>query len=1104
MKQTGKTLLAALLGGLCLAALLPALAAAAPGPALSLTVAPQPSNFAPGADPKPQYLVIATNVGAAPTSGPPTVVRTVLPPALSATKASLIDTEKGLSTGDFGCNIAGAQEVVCETTAPLGPGRLLMIQITVDVPAATPEGEYTTEATAEGGGAGAVSTASSTKVQSAPLAFGFLPGFAAPLTGEDGAAATSAGSHPYQQTINFAFPTAGSGDDLTNDGHPQQFSVELPRGLVGDPAASPVLCTEAQLILSACPIASQVGGVNVNTLVSQGSNGISDDPLYAMVPPPGSVAALGTNVAQIGIYAHILVGVRSDSDYGIEATTPDVLALGTTPIFGIQAQIWGDPSAESHKHVRGGCEISGGECPVEPQETALLTMPADCPGTPLSSRVQGFSWEEPSLIHEAGYQSADLQGNPVSIAGCNQLEFQPTISSQPTTNLIDSPSGLEFDLHQPTDNRLGHTAPAILKNAVVTLPEGMSVNPSQANGLGACSEEEIGLLGGGAGIHFSKAPQSCPDASKLGEVEVLSPLLVQRDEAHEVVTDPETSAPELEPLHGSVYLAEPLDNPFGSLIAIYLAIEDPATGIVAKLAGRVEPDPQTGRLTTVFEENPELPIEDVRLKLFGGDRGALITPPDCAAHATTTDLTPWSAPETADADPTSAFQATAMPGGGACPPTPAAAPDAPTFTAGTVSPEAGAYSPFVLKLSREDGSQRLTGFDTTLPPGLTGRLAGIPACPDAAIARAASRSKPEEGILEREDPSCPAASRLGTVNVGAGAGPNPFYAQGTAYLAGPYKGAPLSMVVITPAIAGPFDLGTVVVRAALYLDPDTAQIHAVSDPFPTILHGIPLDLRSVAVSLDRPGFTLNPTSCDEMAITGQAVSVFGQAAPLAQRFQVGGCGRLPFKPRLSLTLKGKTKRTSHPTLIADLTAKPGEANIAKAQVKLPKAAFLDQGHIKTVCTRVQFAAKACPPGSVYGRVSATTPLLDYPLTGNVYLRSSSHVLPDLVADLNGPASQPIEIALAGKTDSVKGALRNTFEAVPDAPVSRFHLELFGGRRGLIELTSGLCKDPRATVKLDGQNGKVFDTTPLLRTSCKKGKKGGKGKKGKKKHGKHGR
>ena len=594
---------------------------------------------------------------------------------------------------------------------------------------------------------------------------------------------------------------------------------------------------------------------------------------------------------------------------------------------------------------------------------------------------------------------------------------------------------------------------------------------------------------GATPIHFTDRPASCPEASKLGTVEVTSPLLARRNELHQLELDPETGLPLPEPLHGSVFLAEPFQNPFDSLLAVYLSVEDPKTGIYAKLAGRIEPDPQTGQLVATFKENPELPLQDVRLSLFKGARASLITPLTCGTHTTTTALTPWSAPEGAEATPADSFQTTATPAGGACPAAETELPNAPGFAAGTLTRGAGSYSPFVLKLSREDGTQRLTGFDTLLPPGLTAKLAGIPACSDAAIAQAISRSKPEEGILEKTSPSCPSSSALGTVNVTAGAGPTPFHTTGTAYLAGPYKGAPLSMAVITPAIAGPFDLGTVVVRAALNLDPNTAQVHAVSDPFPTILHGIPLDLRAVAVRLDRPSFTLNPTSCNQMAITGSAISIFGQSSPLSTPFQVGGCGSLPFKPKLSLQLKGKTKRTSHPTLIANLSAKPGEANIARAQVKLPKAAFLDNAHIGTICTKVQFAAKSCPPESVYGTVSATTPLLDYTLTGNVYLRSSTHQLPDLVADLNGPSSQPIEIALAGTTDSVKGALRNTFEAVPDAPVSKFHLELFGGKKGLIILSAGLCKGPKAQVQLDGQNGKFFDTSPTVRTSCpKKGAK----------------
>jgi hypothetical protein len=747
-----------------------------------------------------------------------------------------------------------------------------------------------------------------------------------------------------------------------------------------------------------------------------------------------------------------------------------------------------------HDEVRGICREGAitKTCPVGAQPTAFWTLPSRCDGNPLITAGAANSWEEPNVFVHDSYASADLGGSPVSVTDCAALEFEPTIEAAPTTNLADSPSGLDFTLHQPQSLDKDERSNPPLRDATVTLPEGMTVNPSQASGRDVCTTQQIGLLPAGeeGGIHFDKTPNSCPDAAKLGTVEVTTPLLVRRDQDTKLELDPQSGQPIPRALHGALYLAKPFQNPFGSLLAIYLTVEDPISGTFAKLAGEIRPDPNTGQLTTVFKDNPQLPIEDIALHLFGGARGSLITPPLCGPHTATSELVPWSAPETPDATPTSSFQTTSAPGGGACPTSPGAVPNAPAFSAGTLDPKAGAYSPFVLKVAREDGSQRLAGIDTTLPSGLTGKLAGIPACSEAQIAGARARSHPEEGRLERESPSCPADTEVGSVVVGAGAGPTPYYTQGHVYLAGPYKGAPLSLAAIVPAVAGPFDLGTVVTRVALNVEPESARIHAVSDPLPQILEGIPLDVRSVALKMDRPSFILNPTSCDPMAITGLATTPLGSAA-LTAPFQVGGCSSLAFEPKLSLELKGSVKRSSHPRLLASLKAKPGEANVARAQVKLPRAVFLDQSHIRTVCTRVQFAADACPPGSIYGKASATTPLLGYPLSGPVYLRSSNHDLPDLVAKLEGPASQPIEIDLVGKTDAVKGALRNTFEAVPDAPVSKFHLELFGGKRGLVEMSDGFCRDRRANVQLDGQNGKAHDTRPVVGAKCsKKGKHGG--------------
>jgi hypothetical protein len=395
---------------------------------------------------------------------------------------------------------------------------------------------------------------------------------------------------------------------------------------------------------------------------------------------------------------------------------------------------------------------------------------------------------------------------------------------------------------------------------------------------------------------------------------------------------------------------------------------------------------------------------------------------------------------------------------------------------------AAAYSSFLLRLSRQDGSQEIKGLDVELPPGLLGKLAGHSYCPEAALATAASKS----GRSEQASQSCPASSQLGTVTAAAGAGPAPFHAQGKAYLAGPYKGAPFSIATLTLALAGPFDLGTVVVMAALRVDPETARIHAVSDPLPTILGGIPLDLRSIALRLDHDGFTLNPTSCEPLSLDGQAISVFDQAAPLTQRFQVGGCRDLGFKPRLSLKLGGSTKRGQHPSLRATLTMPPGGANIARAQITLPPSQLLDQSRIKALCSSAQLAAGQCPKGALYGHAVARTPLLDQPLKGPVYLRRSDRRLPDLVADLNGQ----IHLVLGGRIDSRHGGLKATFEALPDAPLSKLILSLNGAKRGLLVNSRDVCaKTYRASASFTAQSGKLRELRPALSAKCKgQGKK----------------
>ncbi|MGE0504764.1 MAG: hypothetical protein AB7P38_05105 [Solirubrobacterales bacterium] len=542
------------------------------------------------------------------------------------------------------------------------------------------------------------------------------------------------------------------------------------------------------------------------------------------------------------------------------------------------------------------------------------------------------------------------------------------------------------------------------------------------------------------------------------------------------------------PIEGAFYLAAPHENRFNSLLALYIVARVPDRGILVKQEGEVHADPVTGQLTTTFDRLPPIPYSSFEVKLREGPRAPLITPQTCGSFTTDIRLYSFSAPGT-QVLKTAPFTISSGASGGGCASSEGELPNRPQFEAGTTTPLGGTYSPFVFKLSRADGTQRFSGVEAKLPPGLTGKLAGIPYCSEAQIAAASARSAEGAGAQELSAPSCPDASQVGIVNVGAGAGSSPYYVQGKIYLAGPYKGAPLSLAIITPAIAGPFDLGTVVVRTALYVDPFTADIRAVSDPLPTILSGIPLDVRSVSLQMNRSNFVLNPTNCEAMSVGGSVTTTAGQSASLSNRFKVGGCRDLPFKPKISIMVKGATRRAGHPALKAVVTFPKGtSANIARAQVGLPHSEFLDQGSIKTVCKQADLRAGTCPKKSIYGKAKAWTPLLDKPLEGPVYLGVGfGHKLPDLVADLNGQ----VRILAHGKVDTTKHeGLRNTFEAVPDAPVSRFVLEMQGGRKkGLLENSTNICKGThKAEVRFTAHSGKVLSFKTPLKNSCHKKKK----------------
>ncbi len=507
-----------------------------------------------------------------------------------------------------------------------------------------------------------------------------------------------------------------------------------------------------------------------------------------------------------------------------------------------------------------------------------------------------------------------------------------------------------------------------------------------------------------------------------------------------------------------------------------------AFNVHVKLPGTIVPDQATGQLSVIFKDLPEAPFSDFTLHIFGSERGSLATPTRCGTYPVTTTFTPWD-DVLGDQTSTQHFTIDSGPNGTPCPG--ATRPFGPGFQAASAGNTAGAHSPFAVDLQRPDGDQFLTGLTVATPPGFSGNLNGIPYCPEAAISILGNALY--SGLSEIASPACPVASQVGTVVAGAGAGSKPFYAPGKAYLAGPYNGAPLSLVVVIPAVSGPYDLGNVAVRAGIYVDPVTARVTTVSDPLPQILEGIPLRTRSIRVNIDRPNFVLNPTNCEPHSVDATVTGDEGASASRSVPYQVANCADLPFAPRLSLRLKGSTKRGGDPALRAVLTANPGDANLAGASVALPRSEFLDQAHIRTICTRVQFAEGAgnganCPAGSVYGQATAITPILDQPLQGPVILRSSDHILPDLVMALHGQ----VDFDAIARTDSVNGGIRSTFESIPDIPVTKVILEMQGAAKGLLENSTDICRGAhKAAAKYTGQNGAPYNVRVPLKASCPK-------------------
>jgi hypothetical protein len=891
----------------------------------------------------------------------------------------------------------------------------------------------------------------------------------------DGSPARRAGSHPYAMSTSFRFNTridAELGD--IPDEEPKKLHFDLPDGLAGNPTAVP-RCPATVFPISdssgfnECPDDTVVGVARLS--VGAASEAGKAAPVYNVVPSPGVTARIGFLVERVPIT--IDLGVNGEAPNNITADIVNI-PQGAVGIYAAGLEIWGDPADPTHDQFRGRCLrvlpgpngelVSKGICEGGREGKPFLTLPTSCQD-PLTTSYGAVSWQKPEADPVSGVTQSSI------MTGCAELGFGPTVAAGGTAQTGEAPSGLNFDLDVVNPGLTEPTgrADSDVERAVVTLPPGFTTNPSVAGGLQACSFAEYR-----SETVDSDPGTGCPEASKIGTVEIESPLL-EKGEGGEG----------LQVLDGSLFVAKQHDNPFDNLLTIYMVIKDPTLGLLIKRAGRVEPNPVTGQLTTTFEGLPQLPFSHFHLHFREGQRAPLITPATCGPRDVEADLYPY-AEGVVPVHDTATLSVSS-----ACASSPAAQPNTVGFSAGTTNAQAGRYSPFVLNLGRPDGSQQLSKVGATLPGGLLGKLAGIPYCPESGIAQAASRGGEGEGAKELAQPSCPASSQVGTVIATAGAGAEPLTVTGKAYLAGPYKGAPLSLEIITPAIAGPFDLGVVAVRTALQVDPFTAQITAESDSIPTILHGLPLDLRSISIDMDRQGFTLNPTSCEPKSITGAAISTLGGVASLSQYFQASECGKLRFKPTLNLSLKGATRRAGHPALRALLTypKRAGYSNIARAQVGLPHSEFLDQSSIGKACTKPVLLAQACPAKSVYGKAKAWSPLLEKPLEGKLYLVGGfGYKLPALVADLSGQ----IRVLLVGKIDTDKaGGIRSTFEVVPDAPVEKFELTLKGGpKHGLLENSENICKKKQvAGTYFGAQNGRTLQLSTTIANGCGKKQKG---------------
>ncbi|HEY5194445.1 MAG TPA: hypothetical protein VIJ39_11325 [Solirubrobacteraceae bacterium] len=1024
-------------------------------------------------------ILRAANVGDADLTGP-VKISAKLPPGLRAVHIS--GTGGFVGGTQLECSLESLSCTYPEVTLPDSQVQLI---VAVDVKQGATSGEANEVLVSGGNALPAKMTRAITVGNTAP-AFGVEDFEMAPEE-EGGAIATQAGSHPFQLTTKLVLNQEYLDHPYQSryapnpTGLAKNLTFKLPPGLIGNPTPFP-RCRLPQFDLSqnfvnGCPDDTAIGVAAVTiTVPGIGYSFLTVPvPLFNLTPSVGEPARFGFEA--LGVPVYLDTSVRTGEDYGVTVKVTNVTQAAI--FLGSRVTFWGVPGDPRHDNERGWSCLAGGiwqrsregvpPCAATAPHfpPPFLELPTSCTG-PLQTSVEASSWEQP--------EDSQLFGPTVALPaldGCNQLPFNPSITVTPDGQAGSTATGLTVGVHVPQDVSLGAEGlgEGDVKSTTVTLPAGVALNPAAADGLLACSEEEIALS--------THTTPTCPEASKVATVEIVTPLLPN-------------------PLVGEAYLAAQDANPFGSLVALYLVAQDPVSGTLIKVAGEVKADPVTGQLVSTFNNTPQLPFEDLKLHFFGGSRAPLSTPAACGTYTTTTSIASWSG--NPPSEPSSSFQVLSGPNGSACA---SPLPFSPSLTAGTTSIQAGGFSPFTMTMSRPDGSQNLQAIKLKMPPGLLGTLASVKLCKEA---------QADAGL-------CGPESLIGHTTVSVGVGGNPYTVTGgEVFITEGYEGAPYGLSIVNPAKAGPFDLGKVIVRAKIEVDPLTAALTITTDnsglyKIPTILDGIPLQIQHVEVSVDRANFTFNPTNCSSLQVGGSLYSSEGSSAAVKVPFQITNCAVLAFKPKLTAKTAGKTSRKAGASLSVKLTypAGPYDANIAKVKVDLPKQLPSRLTTLQKACPAATFEANpaACPSASIVGHATATTPVLPVPLTGPAYFVShAGEEFPSLIIVLQGYGAT---VHLVGTTfiNNKTNVTSSTFKAIPDVPVGTFELTLPQGLYSALAATANLCTTKLAMpTSFVGQNGaEIHTSTPITPTGCAKHKaakktkkKAGpkKGKKGKKK------